>query len=282
MSKYTGMGILVLITIVAVTMAAFSMGCTENGTIDLTDDVEIVESGAVLTEDANASEVTMEQNDLIVLKLKENPTTGYSWEVTVPEGLTLVEDDFVIAQEDEDLVGAGGIHEWKFQAENEGTYEISAIYKRSWENTTGDEDTFGMTVTVLASGEHDGEDDADGDDMITDVDDTEYIIRDAMVDDIEIFMMESFPLQVSVSATGYLPDGCTVIDEENIEVTRDGNTFNVALKTKRPTDAMCTQALVPFEVNIPLEVYGLEAGVYTVDVNGVTDTFEFTMDNVME
>ncbi|WP_052402892.1 protease inhibitor I42 family protein [Methanococcoides methylutens] len=280
MSKYIGMGILVLITIVAVTMAAFSMGCTENGNIDLTDDVEVVESGTVLTEDANASEVTMEQNDLIVLKLKENPTTGYSWNLTVPEGLKLIGDDF-IAPEDEGLVGAGGIHEWKLQAETEGTYEISAIYKRPWENTTGDEDTFSMIVTVLASGEHDSEDDADGDDPITDVDDTEYIIRDAMVDDIEIFMMESFPLQVSVGATGYLPDGCTVIDEENIEVTRDGNTFNVALKTKRPADAMCTQALVPFEVNIPLDVYGLEAGVYTVDVNGVTDTFEFTMDNVM-
>ncbi|WP_135609619.1 protease inhibitor I42 family protein [Methanococcoides sp. AM1] len=282
MSKYTGMGILVLITIVVVTVTAFSMGCTENGETDLTDDVEIVESGTVFNEDANASEVTMEQNDLIVLKLKENPTTGYSWELTVPEGLTLVEDDFVIAPEDEDLVGAGGIHEWKLQAETEGTYEISAIYKRPWENTTGEEDTFSMTVTVLASGEHDGEDDADGDDTIVDEDDTEYIVGDAVVDEIEILMMESFPLQVSVVATGYLPDGCTIIDGENIDVTMDGNTFNVALKTKRPADAMCTQALVPFEVNIPLDVYGLEAGVYTVDVNGVTDTFEFTVDNVIE
>ncbi|SES63742.1 inhibitor of cysteine peptidase [Methanococcoides vulcani] len=278
MSKYTGMGILVLITIVAVTMAAFSMGCTENGEIDLADEVEIVESGTVFTEDANASEVTMEQNDLIVLKLKENPTTGYSWNLTVPEGLTLVGDDFVIAPEDEDLVGAGGIHEWKLQAETEGTYEISAIYKRPWENTTGEEDTFSMTVTVLAEGEPD----PDGDDTIADEDDTEYIIGDAVVDDIEIFIMESFPLQVSVNAVGNLPDGCTVIDEDNIEVIRDGNTFNVALKTKRPADAMCTQALVPFEVNIPLDVYGLEAGVYTVDVNGVTDTFEFTVDNVIE
>lgn len=122
----------------------------------------------------------------------------------------------------------------------------------------------------------------DGDDTIMDEDDTEYIIGDAVVDDIEIFIMESFPLQVSVNATGYLPDGCTFIDEDNIEVTRDGNTFNVALKTKRPADLMCTQALEPFEVNIPLDVYGLEAGVYTVNVNGVTDTFEFTMDNVIE
>jgi inhibitor of cysteine peptidase len=31
-----------------------------------------------------------------------------------------------------------------------------------------------------------------------------------------------------------------------------------------------------------MDVYGLEKGVYTVNVNGVTDTFEFTVDNVME
>lgn len=281
MSKYTGMGILVLITIVAVTIAAFSMGCTENGATGPTEDVELVESGSVFTENENGNEISIEQNGLIVLKLEENPTTGYSWNLTIPEGLTLVDDKFVTDQEDEDIVGAGGIHEWELQAGSEGTYEISAIYKRPWEDITGEEDTFSMTVIVLASGEPDVVD-GDDTDTITDGDDTEYIIRDAAVDDIEILMMESFPLQVSVVATGYVPDGCTEIDADNIEVTRDGNAFDVSLKTKRPADAMCTQALEPFEVNIPLDVYGLEAGVYTVDVNGVTDTFEFTMDNVIE
>ncbi|AKB85947.1 protease inhibitor I42 family protein [Methanococcoides methylutens] len=277
MSKYTGMGILVLITIVAVTVAAFSMGCAENGAIGPEFDMVIVESGSVFNEDASGSVVSIEQNGLILIKLEENPTTGYSWNLTVPDGLTLVGDEFVTDQADEEIVGAGVIHEWELQADAEGTYEISAIYKRPWEDVTGDEDAFVMTVNVLASGEH-----ADDDDTVTDEDGTEYIIRDAVVDDIEILLLESFPLQVSVVATGYVPDGCTVIDEENIEVTRDGNSFDVSLKTKRPADTMCTQALEPYEVNIPLDVYGLEAGVYTVDVNGVTDTFEFTMDNVLE
>ncbi|WP_406661342.1 hypothetical protein V7O66_02125 [Methanolobus sp. ZRKC3] len=144
-----------------------------------------------------------------------------------------------------------------------------------------------VTATLLVSGCTEAVNDAEDmnneeDDTIPDGDDTEYIVRDAIVDDIQIIIMESFPLQVSVNAVGNLPDGCTVIDEENIKVTRDGNTFDVALKTKRPADAICTQALVSFEVNIPLEVYGLEAGVYTVNVNGVTDTFEFTVDNVID
>jgi inhibitor of cysteine peptidase len=102
------------------------------------------------------------------------------------------------------------------------------------------------------------------------------------VDEIEIMMMESFPVQVSVRATGFLPNGCTVIDEANITTEKTDNTFNVHIPTKRPKDAICTQALVPFEINVPLDVYGLEKGNYTVDVNGVQDSFELQMDNVLE
>ena len=39
---------------------------------------------------------------------------------------------------------------------------------------------------------------------------------------------------------------------------------------------------VPFEDTIPLDVYDLPAGAYTVDVNGVTNTFTLDVDNVLE
>jgi inhibitor of cysteine peptidase len=42
---------------------------------------------------------------------------------------------------------------------------------------------------------------------------------------------------------------------------------------------MCTQALVPFEERVDLDVQGLPAGTYTVDVNGISDTFTFDADN---
>lgn len=268
MTRYTGMGILVLITIVAVTVAAFSMGCTDVGTTNETLDAEdTVASGTVFSEEANSSEISLKVGDIIVLKLNENPTTGYSWDLSLPEGIVLVKDEFV--GPDEPMPGAGGVHEWTLEAVSEGNYQINAIYKRSWENVTGEEDTFSMDVVVL-------------DVPASDDDDTEYMIGDAVVDDVQILVMESFPLQISVKAIGNLPDGCTFIDEENIEVVNTGNVFDISLKTKRPKDLVCTDALVPFEVNIPLDVYGLEKGVYTVNVNGVTDTFEFTVDNVQD
>jgi hypothetical protein len=100
----------------------------------------------------------------------------------------------------------------------------------------------------------------------------------APVESIDVMIMESFPVQVAAAVSGYLPDGCTTLGEP--QVTFDGSsTFTVVLPTNRPADAMCTEAIVEYDTNIPLPVEGLSAGTYTVDVNGVTATFELSMDN---
>jgi inhibitor of cysteine peptidase len=106
----------------------------------------------------------------------------------------------------------------------------------------------------------------------------DVITKEAMVESIEILLLESFPIQVSVVARGNLPDSCTEISE--ITKERDGDTFRVTITTSRPADAMCAAVLVPFEEVISLDVLGLPAGVYTVNVNGVSDTFTLDVDNV--
>ncbi|MCB8976773.1 MAG: hypothetical protein H6657_05040 [Ardenticatenaceae bacterium] len=102
-------------------------------------------------------------------------------------------------------------------------------------------------------------------------------IGDAMVEAIDVMIMESFPVQVSVHVTGYLGDGCTTLGD--ITTKQDGETFSVHIYTERPTDMMCTQQLVGFEENVTLDVAGLPAGAYTVDVNGTTSSFTLDMDN---
>jgi inhibitor of cysteine peptidase len=103
---------------------------------------------------------------------------------------------------------------------------------------------------------------------------------EAMVESIEILILESFPVQVTVIARGNLPDGCTTIGPAVQQVLE--NTITVTLTTVRPADAVCTEALTPFEQSIPLlDVVGLPAGTYTVNVNGVTDTFELAVDNIL-
>ncbi len=135
-----------------------------------------------------------------------------------------------------------------------------------------------VIILVMLSGCTDNNDvQPPDDDTIPEPDSGQFIYRNAAVEDIEIMILESFPVQVMVVASGYLPDGCTKIN--NITTVKDGNTFTVTVTTIRPADAICTQAIVPFEETIPLNVLGLKAGTYDVKVNEVSDSFELQMDN---
>ncbi|NJD75934.1 MAG: hypothetical protein FIB08_02385 [Candidatus Methanoperedens sp.] len=107
-----------------------------------------------------------------------------------------------------------------------------------------------------------------------------FIYGNATVESIEIIVLESFPVQIKVNASGYLPDGCTKIDE--IVKGKEGDTFLVTIRTVRPADAFCTQAIVPFQEMISLDVYGLKAGIYNVVVNGIKATFELKTDNILK
>ena len=99
----------------------------------------------------------------------------------------------------------------------------------------------------------------------------------ATVESLDVRIMESFPVQVSVVLTGYLPDGCTEIYD--ITAPRDEQTFTVDVVTRRPVDLACTMAIVPFEETISLDVEGLPAGEYTVKYGDLTETFTLEQDN---
>ena len=98
------------------------------------------------------------------------------------------------------------------------------------------------------------------------------------INSIDVFIKESFPVQVSVQVYGDVPDGCTTIKSTAAKLVSD-DTFEVHIYTERPKDVMCTQALVSFSENIPLDVYGLPAGTYTVKVYDVESSFTLDVDN---
>jgi len=104
------------------------------------------------------------------------------------------------------------------------------------------------------------------------------VINFATVEEIDIMILESFPVQVHLVASGYLPNPCTKIHQ--ITKERDDNHFSVTITTYR-SPGVCIQIIAPFEEIIPLEVYGLPAGTYTVEVNGVQGTFELEIDNIL-
>lgn len=124
-------------------------GCTsqptEEGTPTVTPTPAAAEEYA-FNETNNNETVTVSTGSEITISLDENPTTGYEWNVTSSAGLEYVNDTYIVPETE--LVGAGGMHVWQYLAAEEGAAEFTAINKRPWEETTGNETTFTMAFTI--------------------------------------------------------------------------------------------------------------------------------------
>jgi inhibitor of cysteine peptidase len=94
----------------------------------------------------NDGGVSIEPGMMIRITLVENPTTGYSWNMTVPAGLTLVSDEFIAP--DTGLMGAPGTHVWNIGATTPGTYRVDGTYLRPWETDAEPAETFTLEVMV--------------------------------------------------------------------------------------------------------------------------------------
>lgn len=106
---------------------------------------------------------------------------------------------------------------------------------------------------------------------------TEPVFGVANVESVQVLTLDSFPVQINVLARGALPNGCTTIND--IVSQREENAFNVVITTVQQPEQICTQAIVPFEETIALDVLDLPAGAYTVGVNGVSGSFTLDVDN---
>lgn len=103
----------------------------------------------VVNEQQNNATVQVSPGSTITVKLQENPTTGYRWNMSVSSGLRVVNDTYIPSDPTGQLVGSGGTRVWDIAADGPGTQQIRAMYHRSWEPVTGDETTFSMTVIVV-------------------------------------------------------------------------------------------------------------------------------------
>lgn len=86
----------------------------------------------------------------IRLRLPENPTTGFTWQLSVTSGLVIENDTYQPDAQDSRLVGAGGTHQWILRAVQPGMQTISGIYARPWESAAGNQTSY--TLNLLVSG----------------------------------------------------------------------------------------------------------------------------------
>lgn len=97
-----------------------------------------------LTKDNVGQTVDILLNNRVIIKLDENPTTGYQWKFEIyDEKKQIVNNDIVNIQinyeqtiKDPRIAGAGGIKTLKVNFSRIGNYTIIGRYERSWEQNS--------------------------------------------------------------------------------------------------------------------------------------------------
>ena len=84
------------------------------------------------------------------VELEGNPTTGFSWEVEIanPDIVKEVASDYISDQQDEDVVGVGGVFSFTFKGITEGETELTFVYRQSWDEETPPAETVTYIATV--------------------------------------------------------------------------------------------------------------------------------------
>lgn len=101
-------------------------------------------------ESNNGQTVPVKKGDTVVIKLNENPTTGYMWNTTLTPGITsaAANGTYVQNQTPAGMVGVGGIRTWNLTITDNGTQTFRGVYMRSWEPVTGNETVFVMNFAA--------------------------------------------------------------------------------------------------------------------------------------
>ena len=104
-------------------------------------------------EEDNGNTIHVLPGETIRVKLRSNPSTGFSWALgPIEDGMfeTNGESEFEANPHGEGEVGYGGCEIWKFKAERSGETEISLFYARSWEDKDPAK-TFNLHVVIGAA-----------------------------------------------------------------------------------------------------------------------------------
>ncbi|MEN8614447.1 hypothetical protein ABFB09_04065 [Dehalogenimonas sp. THU2] len=101
--------------------------------------------------------------------------------------------------------------------------------------------------------------------------DEDLIIKTAPIVSVDVRIAESFQPQVFIDIRGLLTDGCTVLND--VDIQRQGTTIDITVTTQRPKDAVCIQVVSFFTHAVPLGSDFVAGQTYTLRVNGQASQF---------
>ena len=88
---------------------------------------------------------------------------------------------------------------------------------------------------------------------------------------VEVTVMESWPMQIMLDVSGEHPDGCDL--PVQVAQRREGNTIQVEVYRELPYEIVCPMILRPYRDNIMLEGR-FESGEYSISVNAHTQSID--------
>jgi inhibitor of cysteine peptidase len=94
---------------------------------------------------------------------------------------------------------------------------------------------------------------------------------EAIIERVDVRILETNPVQIEAVIRGQLPDSCSLIQDAGVGVV--GNVFNIRLTTARQLNQRCIQVFTPFEQIVRLGSPEPAAGTYEVHVGQVVESF---------
>ena len=98
----------------------------------------------------NERQIKVEVDQILVISLESNPTTGFGWELVELKDpiLQSMGDAEFQPSESEEIVGAGGTETFRFKVMSTGQTTLTLVYHRSWEEGVDPLETFRLDVIV--------------------------------------------------------------------------------------------------------------------------------------
>jgi inhibitor of cysteine peptidase len=113
-------------------------------------------ASCILHADDTGRSLTVKPGQKILIRLEENPTTGYLWNVIRPEndrllrfeGFEYMDENVETRQANEVMFGRGRVKQFTFVSRKEGQEDISLRLKQPWERDSDQDQVFRVRVQI--------------------------------------------------------------------------------------------------------------------------------------
>ena len=96
----------------------------------------------------NGSQIKLDKGQMLVITLKANPTTGYTWEVAELNANVLRQVGEIGFHPESNKIGSGGVQTLRLEAVNVGQTYLKLVCHRPWEKDVEPLKYFSLQVVI--------------------------------------------------------------------------------------------------------------------------------------